>query len=79
VPVLASTSGEIPHTVGDAGRLLPEADDTAWARALSDVLESPELRRELSSRGREWAVRRFSWPVVARAHLDFFEELLERR
>ncbi|MCP3058565.1 glycosyltransferase family 4 protein [Myxococcus sp. K38C18041901] len=79
VPVLASTSGEIPHTVGDAGRLLPEADDSAWARALSDVLESPELRRELSSRGREWAVRRFSWPVVARAHLDFFEELLERR
>ncbi|MFY2564147.1 glycosyltransferase family 4 protein [Corallococcus terminator] len=79
VPVLGSDSGEIPYTVGDAGLVLPEADAAAWTRALADLLESPARRQELATRGRERAVTRFSWPVVARAHLDFFEEVLARR
>jgi glycosyltransferase involved in cell wall biosynthesis len=76
VPVLTSNSGEIPHTAGDAGQVLPEADAVAWSAALAELLESPDRRRELSARGRERALTRFAWPVVARAHLDFFESLL---
>jgi glycosyltransferase involved in cell wall biosynthesis len=76
VPVLTSDSGEIPHTAGDAGRVLPEADVAAWTAALAEVLESPDRRRELAARGRERAVTRFAWPVVAREHLDFFESVL---
>jgi glycosyltransferase involved in cell wall biosynthesis len=76
VPVLTSDSGEIPHTAGDAGRVLPEADLAAWAGALAELLESPDRRRELSARGRERAVTRFAWPVVAREHLGFFESVL---
>ncbi|WP_338870459.1 glycosyltransferase family 4 protein [Myxococcus stipitatus] len=79
VPVLGSDSGEIPHTMGDAGIVLPEADTAAWTRALADLLESPERRRQLATRSRERAVMRFSWPVIARAHLDFFDTLLARR
>lgn len=79
VPVLGSDSGEIPRTVGDAGLVLPEADVPAWTAALARLLESPEQRRELAARGRERAVTRFAWPVVARAHLDFFEEVLASR
>ncbi|TSC33495.1 glycosyltransferase family 4 protein [Corallococcus sp. Z5C101001] len=78
VPVFASDSGEIPHTVGDAGRILPEADGNAWTAALAELLESPALRQELAARGRERATSRFAWPVVARAHLDFFEQVLQR-
>jgi glycosyltransferase involved in cell wall biosynthesis len=76
VPVVTSDSGEIPHTAGDAGRVLPEADVESWTSALAELLESPERRRELSARGRERAVTRFAWPVVAREHLDFFESVL---
>jgi len=76
VPVVTSDSGEIPHTAGDAGRVLPEADVESWASALAELLESPERRRELSARGRERAMTRFAWPVVAREHLDFFESVL---
>jgi glycosyltransferase involved in cell wall biosynthesis len=76
VPVLTSDSGEIPHTAGEAGLVLPEADRAAWTVALSELLESPGRRRELSARGRERAVSRFTWPVVAREHLDFFESVL---
>jgi glycosyltransferase involved in cell wall biosynthesis len=77
VPVLTSDSGEIPHTAGDAGRVLPEADAAAWTTALAELLESPARRSELSERGRERAVTRFSWPVVAKAHLDFFNSVLD--
>jgi glycosyltransferase involved in cell wall biosynthesis len=76
VPVLTSDSGEIPYTAGDAARVLPEADMGAWTAALAELLESPDRRRELSARGRERAVTRFAWPVVAREHLDFFESAL---
>lgn len=76
VPVVTSDSGEIPHTAGDAGRVLPEADVESWTSALAELLESPERRHELSARGRERAVTRFAWPVVAREHLDFFESVL---
>ncbi|WP_164008134.1 glycosyltransferase family 4 protein [Pyxidicoccus trucidator] len=79
VPVLGSDSGEVPRTVGDAGLVLPEASPPAWTTALAALLESPERRRELSERGRERAVTRFAWPVVARAHLDFFSETLDRK
>jgi glycosyltransferase involved in cell wall biosynthesis len=79
VPVLGSDSGEVPRTVGDAGLVLPEASPPAWTDALAGLLESPERRREWSARGRERAVTRFAWPVVARAHLDFFTEAMDAR
>ncbi len=76
VPVIASDSGEIPHVVGDAGRIVPEADRNGWEHAICELLESPALRADLAQRGRERAEQFFAWPVVARQHLAFFDELL---
>ena len=76
VPVLASDSGEIPYVVADAGVIVGERDETGWYRALADLLESPARRSELAARGRDRAHSRYSWPVVARRHLGFFNELL---
>jgi glycosyltransferase involved in cell wall biosynthesis len=76
VPVLASDSGEIPYTVADAGVIVGERDEAGWCRALADLLESPARRAELAARGRDRAQSMYSWPVVARRHLDFFDELL---
>ena len=76
VPVIGSDSGEIPYVVGDAGLVLPEADETAWTRALERLLGDAALRREYAERGFARAAERFAWPVVARAHLDWFDEVL---
>jgi len=76
VPVVASDSGEIPHVVGDAGRIVPEADRGSWLRTIGELLESPAMRADLARRGRERAEQVFAWPVVARQHLTFFDELL---
>ena len=76
VPVLASDSGEIPYVVGDAGAVAAERDEAAWRGALGALLESPARRAELAARGRARAAEHFAWPVVARRHLEFFDELL---
>lgn len=79
VPVVASDSGEIPFVVGDAGEVVDEGDEDGWARAVGGLLESPGRRAELKARGLERARAVFAWPVVARRHLDFFEEVLMSR
>jgi len=77
VAVAGSDSGEIPHVIGDAGVVLPEADATAWADGLSGLLESPARRNELSYAGLERARATFAWPVIARQHIELFEFLLD--
>ena len=76
VPVVASRSGEIPHVVGDAGLVVDEADVATWTSAIDRLLGDPAARRDLSARGIARAHGKYAWPVVARAHLKFFEELL---
>jgi glycosyltransferase involved in cell wall biosynthesis len=76
VPVIASRSGEIPHVVGDAGVLLDEADSVQWTVAIERLLSDVTARAELGSRGLARAHEKYAWPVVARAHLAFFDELL---
>jgi glycosyltransferase involved in cell wall biosynthesis len=78
VPVVGSDSGEIPHVLRDAGVVVGQDDLAAWARTLEGLLESPARRRELAERGSSRA-RDFSWPAVARQHLDFFEQLTSER
>ncbi len=78
VAVLASDSGEIPYVVGDDGAIAGERDEAAWRGALAALLESPARRAELAARGRARACAHFAWPVVARRHLEFFDELLAK-
>ena len=76
LPVAGSDSGEIPFVIGDAGVTVSESDPEAWATALDALLHDPVRRREYAARGLTRARERFAWPVIARAHLDWFEEVL---
>lgn len=78
VPVIASDSGEIPHVVADAGLVVPEGDVAAWTGAVARAIGDAALRADLARRGRSRAESTFAWPVVARQHLDFFEEIVSR-
>jgi phosphatidylinositol alpha-1,6-mannosyltransferase len=77
VPVLASESGEIPYVVDSAGVILPEGDEHAWSEALTRVLTDAAFRHTLSAGGRARAETTFSWPVVARQHLSFFDQIVD--
>ncbi len=74
--VVGSDSGEIPHVVGDAGIVVGEKDLSGWVRTLDRLIEDETLRADLSQRGRVRAVDHFAWPVIARRHIDFFEQIL---
>jgi glycosyltransferase involved in cell wall biosynthesis len=73
--VVGSDSGEIPHVIGDAGMVVGEKDQSAWVCSLERLIEDKALRDDLSRRGRARAEEQFAWPVIARRHLDFFEQL----
>ncbi|HEX9368217.1 MAG TPA: glycosyltransferase family 4 protein [Vicinamibacterales bacterium] len=79
VPVVASDSGEMPSVVGEAGVVLPERDVAAWTTAIDGLVGDDAVLRDHSARGIARANACFAWPVVARAHLDFFEALTEGR
>jgi glycosyltransferase involved in cell wall biosynthesis len=76
VPVIGSQSGEIPHVLADAGVLVEERNPTLWTSAIERVLTDGNARRDLAARGLTRVQEHFALPVVARAHLQFFEELL---
>lgn len=75
--VVGSDSGEIPHVIAEAGRVVGEADTQGWTAALAELIDSPGQRTELASRGLERVHAHFSWPVIGRAHVEFFESLLD--
>jgi glycosyltransferase involved in cell wall biosynthesis len=77
VPIVASDSGEMPSVVGDAGIVVGEREVDGWAAAISRLLGDDDERRSLAERGISRARAQFSWPVVAAAHLRFFESVLE--
>lgn len=75
VAVVASDSGEIPFVVSDAGIVLGERDRAGWIAALDTLLVDEPGRRALRERGRCRAESVYAWPVIARQHLAFLEEL----
>lgn len=77
VPVVASDSGEMPSVVGDAGVVVSEHDVTAWTQTIDRLLGDEAVLRDHAARGVDRANARFGWPVVARAHLSFFDTLME--
>jgi glycosyltransferase involved in cell wall biosynthesis len=78
VPIIASDSGEIPRVVADAGRIVSERSPAELADAITELLENPAQRREFSARGLDRVRTTYTWSIVARRHLDFFDELLQR-
>ena len=79
VPVIASDSGEIPNVVGDAGVIVGENDAAGWIEAVGTLVDDACRRVEMSHKGLERAANTYSWPVVARRHLEFFNELADAR
>jgi len=64
-PVIVSPSGALAEYVeeGRTGWVLSPEDHEAWARRLAELLQNPDLAREMGSRGRTWyeEQRRREW------------------
>lgn len=78
VPVVGSSSGEIPNVIGAAGLVFPEGDVAALRERLARLAESPELRADLARRGRARALAEFTQAAVARRHVEVYAAMLGR-
>jgi glycosyltransferase involved in cell wall biosynthesis len=58
---------------GENGLLVPARDAGALARALKDLLQNPDLRSEMGSRGRTIAEKEFSIDLVISQTLAFYQ------
>ena len=76
-PVLSSSAGALPETLGDAALLLAPLDADAWAHAVVSLLTDGARRAEMSRRGVEWA-RQFTWERTAALTLSVYEEAVGR-
>jgi glycosyltransferase involved in cell wall biosynthesis len=63
--------------IADAGRIVNEHAPDELADAIREMLENPALRNDFAARGLERVRTTYTWSIVARRHLDFFEELLQ--
>ena len=61
------------------GVLVPVGDAAALAKQVALLLEQPERRAELGTRGRARVVERFAWPRVAEATLAAYRAVLAER
>lgn len=75
VPVIGSSSGEIPHVIGDAGLVFPEEDFQALANCLTQLIDQPELAQKLGAMGYEKAMNKYTNKALAKQQLAFYKEL----
>jgi glycosyltransferase involved in cell wall biosynthesis len=78
--VVGSNSGEIPNIIrtSGGGRIFPEANPTALARVLKDMIGDDNQRKELARAGGIWATKNVSLPAVASSVAGAMEAALTR-
>jgi glycosyltransferase involved in cell wall biosynthesis len=76
VPVVGSSSGEIPNVIGDAGLIFAEGHHDGLRERLSRLMGDGELRAALGEQGRARVLERFTQERVARQTFEAYQELL---
>ena len=76
-PVVSTTAGALPEVVGDAGILVPPANVTALAEAISGLFDDPDKRSHLSEMGQKRIAKTFNWRNTARHTVDVYSEAVD--
>jgi glycosyltransferase involved in cell wall biosynthesis len=76
VPVVGSSSGEIPHLLGDGGVIIPEGDALRLREALAGLLADCELRAEIGRRGRARVLACFTHARIAEQTVGVYRAAL---
>jgi len=76
-PVVATAVGGIPEQVveGETGFLVPRGDSALMAQRVCELINRPDLCRQMSLAARAYAQRTFDMDRQAGTYLQWFEEL----
>ncbi|URA10868.1 glycosyltransferase [Thermospira aquatica] len=75
-PVIGSSSGEIPHVVGDPSFVFEENNATALAEIMKKIVSQEISKPQISQKLRTLALSRFSLSSVARQKLAMMKDIL---
>ena len=78
VPVVGSSSGEIPQVIGEGGLVFPEGHVEALRVALQRLHDQAGLRAELGQRGRRRVEERYTQARIAADTVAVYHQLLSR-
>ena len=76
VPVISTTGGALPEVVGDAGILIPPADPTALTRAITKILNNPDLADTYSKAGYKRVLNHLTWNAAAQKTVDVYRKVI---
>ncbi len=81
VPVIGSSSGEIPNVIRKTGGglIFQEGDTEDLAAKICELLKDERKRKELGQRGRKKVVELYSYEVVAKQFYEIYKRLLESK
>jgi glycosyltransferase involved in cell wall biosynthesis len=77
VPVVGSSSGEIPNVIGKAGLIFKEGNIDDLRDKLILLLSNKDLRNKLGKLGREKTVKHYSWRSIAGQTINLYEQLMD--
>jgi glycosyltransferase involved in cell wall biosynthesis len=76
VPVVGSSSGEIPQVIGEAGLIFPEGQTEALTITLQSLLDDCALRATLAKKGLQRVHENFTQTEIAHRHLRLYQKAL---
>lgn len=77
VPVISTTGGALPEVVGDAGILIPPADQNALEEAIVTLLDDPDRRQRLGEAGLSRVKSAFTWRHAAQKTVEIYKETID--
>ncbi len=79
VAVIGSSSGEIPHVIGEAGLIFPEGDAAGLAEQLEKLAGDPARRAILAQAGRKRVLDCFTMAEIAARTVAVYRQCLDER
>jgi glycosyltransferase involved in cell wall biosynthesis len=77
-PVVAYRSGALVEAIGQGGLLVEEGDVRGLAEAIRSLTSDERKRKRLAAMGRQEALSRYSWDVLAEELTGFWMASAER-
>lgn len=75
VPVIGSSSGEIPNVIENSGLVFPEGNADALKTCLLELMKSPEIAKNVAQKGYQRAINFYTNKSLAQQQLLFYKSL----
>jgi glycosyltransferase involved in cell wall biosynthesis len=76
IPVIGSSSGEIPYVIGDAGLVFKEGDAQELSTCVKRLLDDPVFYADLAKKGRQRVLEHYTQEQIAKQTYEVYLEMM---